>query len=164
MDSEKDSREAVRTRRILFFRTGGERFAVDVLSLEEVVVGMSWTPVPLAPKGVAGVLNHRGRIFTILDFADFCGLAGGGSEGGSAVLFHRPDMSVGVTVSTIEGIEQVPADQLDDLAQGAKDLTQDFMMGLLDFKGSLATVLNAEKLTDAIAGMAERPQSDSGGE
>lgn len=164
MGSDKGSGETARTKRILFFRTGKERFAVDVLSLEEVVVGMSWTPVPLAPKGVAGVLNHRGRIFTILDFADFCGLDGGGSAGGSAVLFHHTVMSVGVTVAAIEGIEQVPVGLFEDLAQGAKDLTADFMMGLLDFKGSLATVLNADKLTDAIAGMAERPQSESGGE
>lgn len=164
MGSEKDGSSAARTRRILFFRTGGERFAVDVLSLEEVVVGMSWTPVPLAPKGVAGVINHRGRIFTILDFADFCGLDGGGSAGGSAVLFHRPDMSVGVTVATIEGIEQVPAGRFENLTQEDKDHTQDFIMGLLDFKGSLATVLNVEKLTEAIARMAERPQSDLNGD
>lgn len=164
MSSDQTDREAGGRSRILFFRSGGERFAVDVLDLEEVVVGMEWTPVPLAPQGVAGVINHRGRIFTILDFAALCGLDGSAGAGGDAVLMHHPDMSVGLNVSSVEGIWQVPLSLLEDLEQPAEEGAEGWMRGVLDFEGRLATVLDAGKLTEAIAHMTERPQPGSGGD
>lgn len=151
-------------KRILFFRSGGERFAVDVLDLEEVVVDMEWTPVPLAPKGVAGVINHRGRIFTILDFAVLCGLDGSSGDEGDAVLFHHPEMSVGLTVSAVEGIGQVPLSLLGDLDRPAEEEADDWIQGVLDFEGRLATVLDAGKLAEAIAHMTERLQPGSDGD
>ena len=59
MSSDQTDREAGGRSRILFFRSGGERFAVDVLDLEEVVVGMEWTPVPLAPSNRANARSTR---------------------------------------------------------------------------------------------------------
>ena len=164
MELEQAARDSDGGKRILFFRSGGERFAIDVLDLEEVVVGMEWTPVPLAPKGVAGVINHRGRIFTILDFATLCGLGGRTGDGGDAVLFHHADMSVGLTISSIEGIGQVPLALLGDLGRPAEEGMEDWMMGVLDFEGRLATVLDAGKLTEAIAHMTERSQPDADGD
>jgi len=157
--SEKAGKENEKTKRVLFFRSGQERFAVDVLSVEEVVVGMEWTPVPLAPQSVAGVINHRGRIFTILDFAGFCKLDGKGEEGGSAVLLHRSDMSVGVAVSAVEGIERVPEARLENLGDESGEHAQPFMQGLLDFKGGMATLLDVEKLVDVIAHLADGTQA-----
>jgi purine-binding chemotaxis protein CheW len=46
---------------------GEYRCAVSVLSVIEVLSGQRLTPIPLAPVTVAGLLNLRGQILTVLD-------------------------------------------------------------------------------------------------
>ena len=62
-------------RRLLVVRSGGERFTMDIASITEIVVDGQITPVPLAPRQVVGVINHRGRVFTVVSFAALAGLA-----------------------------------------------------------------------------------------
>jgi purine-binding chemotaxis protein CheW len=46
---------------------GEYRCAVSVLSVLEVLSCQRLTPIPLAPSTVAGLLNLRGQILTVLD-------------------------------------------------------------------------------------------------
>src|SRR5580700_6443321 len=52
---------------ILVFRLGDESYAVDVAALRSVEPVGSLTPLPCAPRFVAGVLNLRGETLTVLD-------------------------------------------------------------------------------------------------
>ena len=49
------------------FSLAGHRFGVDVVDVQEVVRARPLTRVPLARPDVAGLLNLRGRILTVLD-------------------------------------------------------------------------------------------------
>jgi purine-binding chemotaxis protein CheW len=46
---------------------GGQCFGLPILRVQDVFVPERLTPVPLAPPEIAGVLNLRGRIVTMLD-------------------------------------------------------------------------------------------------
>jgi purine-binding chemotaxis protein CheW len=53
----------------LTFSVGGERFAVDILDIREIIeVGMM-TSVPLAPEFIRGVVNLRGNVLPVVDLA-----------------------------------------------------------------------------------------------
>jgi purine-binding chemotaxis protein CheW len=135
-------------RRLLFFRSGGELFTMDIASITEIVVDGQITPVPLAPREVVGVINHRGRIFTVVSFAALAGLAD--EETGAAILLHRSDMSVGVAVALIEGIEWVPRKLLDAAAPSGEGREDTFLERVLDFRGRVAGVVDPERLVGAI--------------
>lgn len=45
----------------------GQLFGIPVLQIQDVLSPQKITPVPLAPKEVAGSLNLRGRIVTAID-------------------------------------------------------------------------------------------------
>ena len=138
---------------MLFFRSGGELFAISIEAVEEVVVSGDMAPVPLAPAGVVGIVNHRGRIFTVLDFASLAGLEGGGA-GPTSVFLHRRDMAVGFTVASIEGIEGVPPGLLDG-AHSAAVQRRPFLKGLLDYEDRLANIVDPEELAGYIARLPE---------
>jgi purine-binding chemotaxis protein CheW len=68
---------------------GGQRFGLPILRVQDVFVPERLTRVPLAPPEVAGLINLRGRIVTLIDMRRKLGLSG---ERESA----EPLMAVGV--------------------------------------------------------------------
>ena len=136
-------------RRMLFFRSGTEYFVLSIASVEEISVDRDVTPVPMAPPLVIGVINHRGRIFTVVDFALLAGLPSG-ERGNAVVLLYRSDMSVGFAVRSVEGIEWVPDRLLEGAAVSDGGGKLPFLRGVLDFNGRVANVVDPEELFEAI--------------
>ncbi|MBD2838112.1 purine-binding chemotaxis protein CheW [Pseudomonas sp. JM0905a] len=57
----------VRGRLYLQFRMGGDRYALDVHEVVEVLPLRQLKQVPEAPEWVAGVFSHRGALVPVLD-------------------------------------------------------------------------------------------------
>jgi len=55
-------------------RIGTQDFGVPVLQVRDVMRRQQLTPVPLAPRAIAGLLNLRGRIVTAIDLRTRLGL------------------------------------------------------------------------------------------
>jgi purine-binding chemotaxis protein CheW len=53
---------------------GGQLFGLPILRVQDVFMPERLTRVPLAPPEIAGVLNLRGRIVTLIDMRDRLGL------------------------------------------------------------------------------------------
>lgn len=60
---------------VLTLTVAGQLCGVPVLSVRDVLGVQSITPIPLAPREVAGSLNLRGRIVTAVDLRARLGLA-----------------------------------------------------------------------------------------
>lgn len=54
---------------------GGQLFGMPIRSVQDVFLPERITRVPLAPLEIAGVLNLRGRIVTLIDMRERLGLA-----------------------------------------------------------------------------------------
>lgn len=49
------------------FRVGAELYALDILSIREIIRPQKLTPVPKAPRFVEGVINLRGAVIPVSD-------------------------------------------------------------------------------------------------
>jgi len=67
---------------------GGQLFGLPILRVQDVFAPERLTRVPLAPPEIAGMLNLRGRIVTLIDMRRRLGLAQGEDAG--------PPMAIGV--------------------------------------------------------------------
>lgn len=63
-------RQPASTDRLLTVELGSERYAFDVRSVEEVIEPTTITRVPTTPAVVAGVVDLRGQVTTVLDPAE----------------------------------------------------------------------------------------------
>jgi len=54
----------------LLFQLGNDRYALDAHRVVEVVPLLALKRVPLAPKGVAGIFNYRGRPVPAVDLSE----------------------------------------------------------------------------------------------
>lgn len=145
---------------LLFFRSGGESFALDISYVKEVVVDQAVTPVPLVPPSVVGVVNQRGKIFTVMSFSRLVGLDEGAAVS-TVVLLHLPDMEVGITVDGIEGIESVPSRLLArvELEKEATDRSR-LLRGVFDLKGQVVGLVDAEELVDILCQLPEASRAE----
>ena len=135
--------------RLLFFDAGGERFALDVAYAREILTPREITPVPFVPDTVAGILNHRGAIFTLVRFSRLAGLPG--DEPGGIVLLRLPGMAVGLIVAGIEGIGLVPAELLAAAAElGEPPPAAPFLRRARDAAGRSVHAVDADVLIDTI--------------
>ena len=134
--------------RMLFFLCAGERFAIDVTFVREIIPQQVVTPVPFVPPTVAGIINHRGTIYTLISFARLAGL--GKDHGGTVVLLRLPEMAVGIAVEAAEGIERMTGRLLHRTTEGAHPPTVPFVCRASDPSGRLVHAIDAEMLIDII--------------
>jgi len=134
--------------RVLFFSSGGERFALDVAYVREILPLCEVTPVPFVPDSVAGIVNHRGTIYTLIRFARLAGL---GAEAPSRIVLLRlPEMAVGVLVDRIEGVEQISGRLFAaGLSEGAPPEAR-FLRRVGDAPGRFVHAIDADALIDTI--------------
>ena len=134
--------------RLLFFRSAGERFALDVAYVREIIPMQAVTPVPFVPPTVAGIINHRGTIYTVIHFARLAGL--GRDHEGTVALLRLPEMAVGIAVEAVDGIEQVPGRLLHPTAEGAHPPSVPFLRRSVDPSGRFVHAIDADTLVDTI--------------
>jgi purine-binding chemotaxis protein CheW len=59
----------------------GQRFGLPILRVQDVFVPERLTRVPLAPPEIAGLINLRGRIITLIDMRRRLGLVAASTDG-----------------------------------------------------------------------------------
>jgi purine-binding chemotaxis protein CheW len=79
----------------------GQRFGLPILRVQDVFVPERLTRVPLAPREVAGLLNLRGRIVTLIDMRRRLGLTEGGGEAVMAIGVESRGESYGLLVDSV---------------------------------------------------------------
>ncbi len=126
----------------------GQMFGVEVKHVRDVLREQAITPVPLAPPEVAGSLNLRGRIVTVIDLRKRLGLPPkpAGMKASFVVVELKHELyslmvdSVGeVLTSSLANFEKVPANLADhwkSIATGIYKL-EDELLVLVDVQSML---------------------------
>lgn len=97
--------------KLIEFTLGTESFCLDLALVREVISGQRvFTPIPLSPRYIAGLLDLRGNIFKIIDLRKK--LAINSIKGQEAIiLFDIKDKQLGVIVDGVKGILNVTPEQ-----------------------------------------------------
>src|SRR5690349_7652036 len=83
-------------------------FGVEVLEVQEIMSHHRVSPVPLAPRTVAGLVNHRGQIVTALDMRKRLEFDDGTDSRPSTMLITRcKDETFGLLVDRIGDVLSV---------------------------------------------------------
>lgn len=128
---------------LLVFSLAGERYAVETSFVLEVVPLRDLTPVPCTPPTIQGVVNHRGRILSVIDFRRLLALPG--QEGGErswVVVVEAERMMFGIGTEAVMGTIQI---QASDLAPPPGTLAGDhqaFTRGVTGKTGEMVVVMD----------------------
>ena len=124
------------------FHLAGETYGMELRFVREVLPPKVPTPIPGVPAHIAGIINVRGEILSVVDLRRLFDLAGDtndASDGHYVLVLASPDMAFGIFADTVLGIRSIDIDQLAP-APGARSR---YLKGITDDGG---IVLDGEKL------------------
>lgn len=100
----------------LTFRVSGDRFAVDILAIQEILEVGQMTSVPLAPSYIRGVFNLRGSVLPVVDLSVRLGRESRPLSKRSCVVVvetrGESAHALGLLVDEVNEILEIPPDQV----------------------------------------------------
>ncbi len=133
---------AVAGERLLVFDLDGEKYAIPIHEIAQIIHMPRATPVPNAPPFLKGIFSLRGRIVSIIDVAKRLGLDHPPPEDPKVVVLDMGADHFGLLVDRIDLVVEVNLGALEPVPEGFKPILQEFVEGVFHHKGRAVGFLN----------------------
>ncbi len=116
-------------------RVGQEIYGFEVAYVSEVRLLNYITRVPRAPRWVAGVVNLRGRIMSVLDLRAYLGLSNNredteSNQPKSLVVVSIPNMELAFLIDEVLEVTVLPLSSILEANEALKGLKPEFVRGI----------------------------------
>ncbi len=129
---------------VLAFTLAGETYGIETCHVREACQLRDLTPVPCTPPFVAGLMNLRGRILTVLDLRKLFELPTRGlTELNRVIVLEGGGAEVGLLADSIDGVRQVVASDLQGGLPTLTGMRERFLEGVT---GQMLAVLDGGRL------------------
>lgn len=123
-----------------------ERYALATAYVREVVALREMTPLPGAPAFVAGLVNVRGRVVSVVDLKAFFELPAKGLPDLNRVLIVANErLEFGLLVDAVGGVCELDAAELQPALPTLTGVREEYLRGLTPER---LVVLDAERILD----------------
>lgn len=139
---------------LVTMRLADQSFGIPVGSVHDVLAAQKITRVPLAPPSVAGALNLRGRIVTVLDLRTALGLgeAPPAAQAMNVVIEHEKEVYA-LLVDNVGDVLSIPAEVIEPPPQTLMAEWRSMMTGVARLDSELLLMLAPDRLLAAVVGM-----------
>ncbi len=146
-----DARGLDAGREYVTFHIGDRLFGAEVKDLHDVFSLHSLTPVPLARPDIAGLINLRGRIVTLIDGRKRLGLCDGSArtQAPMAIGIERDGEFYGLVIDAVGEVLRLADDQFEPTPGNLDETWRDVAIGVFRLKDSLLVALDIPRMLDA---------------
>lgn len=141
--------QAAVVERMALLVVGEHRFAVSIERIREIIPARPYTPLPGSGPHVAGLINLRGRIVTVLDLGARLGLAPAAALADhSVVIVEHEGRLAGLAVGEVSRIVDVDPDALTDSAEALRALRVDraYLRGVGETGGEVFVAIDPDQI------------------
>ncbi|MFT6339039.1 MAG: purine-binding chemotaxis protein CheW [Alcanivorax sp.] len=132
---------------ICTFSVAGKHYGVVVDNVQEVLANHQITDIPLAPPGVLGLMNIRGRIVPAIALRKVLRLPGESDEEDTInIVINHGGEQVGLMVDCIGDIVSVQPEEIEPPPETLKGAPRKFMRGVFPVQGTLYLLLDLDTL------------------
>lgn len=134
----------------LSFLLDGKIFAFDVLKTREVLSYTNITPIPCTPSYIAGVLNLRGSVVTVMNFRTKFGMKDAEITDDSAIIiveakYDDEMVVVGALVDAVKGVLRFEEGQIELPPKVGMKLSTELINGIGKRENEFVVILNVDK-------------------
>lgn len=139
---------AADTHMFVTMRIDRQLFGVPVKFVRDVLRSQRITRIPLAPEEVAGSLNLRGRIVTVMDLRRRLRLAEkeASMEGGMFVVVEHKNELYSLVVDNVGEVLTISAGAIEKTPANLGGAWQDVASGIYKLDGELLVIMDVEAL------------------
>lgn len=138
-------------RLLVTFALQGERYALDVHWVREVVQCGDVTRVPRAPAAVRGVINLRGGVVPVVDLAQMFGLPPTALAKRTCVVVvelgdGEEATVVGILADAVDRVIELPAADIEPAPRFGTRVQVDYLIGLATTRDEFVLILDIARL------------------
>lgn len=151
-------------RQVCAFTLGNHLFGIDVRHVQEVFRFQEYTPVPLTPPLVRGLLNLRGQIVLAIDLRLRLGLQErSGDESPISIVVNTDEGVMSFLVDELFDIMNLDKAQFEATPDTLSDSEKRFVSGCFKLDDRLLIMLEADQIAD-ISGLLLETLEEARGE
>ena len=143
---QKKSGNQVATRDYVTIVIGPQLFGIPVEDVQDVFTPHSITRVPLAPAGVAGVLNLRGRIVTAIDLRHRLAMSPSDGPIAMAVGIEKAGESYGLIIDGVGEVLTLDPARLEAVPENLNPEWRAVSNGIYCLNDKLLVILDVDRL------------------
>ncbi|EJG08285.1 CheW protein [Methanofollis liminatans DSM 4140] len=133
---------------VVEFEVADEHYALDISLAREIVEMVPITPVPRAPPHIAGIINLRGEITTVMNLSTLLGIPAAGNQERRKIIILVPEAAggsnVGIIVDDVLSVMQISENDVEKMDDA---LTRDaFVKGIIKVNDKAAESGDAKNL------------------
>lgn len=130
------------------FRVDGEEYCINIAAVREIRRWSPATKLPHAPAHVTGVINLRGEVLPVLDFATRGGLSPTKpTERHTIIILDCLGQTIGLLVDSVSDILWIAESALQSMPDTASRAMREVVSGLAVINGRMLRVLHVESLS-----------------
>ena len=138
---DKDGQEQLE---IVEFLLADERYAIESSFVHEVYSLQELTPLPGTPLFVAGIINVRGQIVSVVDLKKFFDLpAKGLTDLNRVIILSDGHMQFGLLADAVAGVRRIPLLEMQPPLPTLTGIRQEYLQGVT---GQRLVILDAAKI------------------
>ena len=135
-------------KRLCTFHLGGMVLALPSDDVREVIRHDAPTPVPLAPKGVVGLINLRGEIATVVDVARRLGREPAPPKGGIGLVLRGTRGSVTLRADRAGDVIEADDAAFEPSPETLKGEARDLVKGTFKIGNDLVLLLDPARILE----------------
>lgn len=145
-EEEKESQAQIKIGTFVTFNLAGERFAIPVEPIEQVVRVSAITRVPHAPRPIRGVTNLRGRVIPVIDLRLRIGLPEIEIDRSTRVIsVNSRGRLVGLLVDAVHHVMHINLNQVQPPPEDIMTLQSDYIRGVYGEADDLILLLDIDR-------------------
>jgi len=132
------------------FKLGGQKYAVDILKVQEINNMKEITPIPNAPGYVEGAVNLRGKVIPVLNLRrKFHMEEVGLNDTAKIIIIDIRGIIMGAIVDAVSDVLRVPVDVVEPPPPVSSTIRSEFIRGVAKLPEGLVIILDMDKLLDS---------------
>lgn len=132
-------------KQIIIFRLNNELYGIDIKEVKEIVHHRTITALPSAPDAVAGTINLRKQVISVLNLkkrldmkdADY-------EEGCPIIILQNQEHLTGILVDEVREVSYVNHLQIEEAPEGGQDK---LITGIIKMPNALISLIDSKKIS-----------------
>lgn len=135
----------------LTFMLNSDVYGIDILNIREIVDYGNITRVPMMPGFIAGVINLRGSVVTVVDLAQrFLQKPSKKTKRSSIVIleveYSEQKLAIGITVDEVNEVLDISSGGIEPAPSFGTEIRTDFISGMGKVSDQLLVLLDVENI------------------
>jgi len=135
--------------KLLCFKLADEEYAIDIMSMKEIVKLKEFTEVPRSPDFITGIISLRGVIVPIFDLRKRLGLKAKEYDRDTRIVIATDgNKNWGMIVDSVIQVIRIPEDSIEPTPSIISGISAEFISGIGKYENKFVIIMNIINVLD----------------